>query len=259
MATRNKQDGGVKSGETMFAVVDALIEKDGATVTELADHLNIAKSTVHRHLTTLKERRYVVQEENEYRVGLQFLNVGIYTRNQYPLYEVASQKINELAETTGEQVWCLVEEDGKGFYIAGASGKHHAAATQVGKWTHLHQPSCGKALLSHLPDERIEEIVAQHGLPAETENTITEESHLWEEIEEIRKRGVAFNREESVLRLNAVGAPIRHNQTGEVMGSISVSGPAHRLKGEKLEQEIPDKLLGLTNEIEINLSYASEK
>jgi len=259
MGTSSKEGRGVKSGKTMFAVVDALIEQDGGTVTELANELNIAKSSVHRHLTTLKDRQYVTQNGNEYRIGLRFLEVGIYARNQHPLYHVADEKVEQLADMTGEQVWCLVEEDGKGFYIAGASGAHHASATDVGRWTYLHQAACGKALLAHLPDDRIEGIIEDHGLPAETEHTITDETRLWEEIEDIRSRGVAFNREESLHRLHAVGAPIRHNQTGDVMGSISVSGPAHRLKGKRLEEEIPEQLLGLTNEIEINLSYSSDK
>jgi len=53
----------VKTTETLFDIVE-YIEDDGATVTELADELKYAKSTVHRHLTTLEARRYVVKESN---------------------------------------------------------------------------------------------------------------------------------------------------------------------------------------------------
>jgi DNA-binding IclR family transcriptional regulator len=60
---------------------------------------------------------------------------------------------------------------------------------------------------------------------------------------------------ESVPRLHAVGAPIT-DSNGVAIGAISISGPLNRIKGELMTEEIPDLLLGATNEIEINMNYS---
>jgi len=39
----------------------------------------------------------------------------------------------------------------------------------------------------------------------------------------------------------------------EVLGSISIAGPRYRLEGDYFRQELPNRLLGTVNEIEIKL------
>ncbi|MFC6993423.1 IclR family transcriptional regulator C-terminal domain-containing protein [Haladaptatus sp. GCM10025707] len=91
-------------------------------------------------------------------------------------------------------------------------------------------------------------------MPAVTPYTIIDEDELFAELKQIRSQGYAFNREENLERLNAVGVPVRDPNDG-VLGAMSVSGPSHRFKGQYFEQEIPDFMLGLANEIELNLAY----
>lgn len=251
-----KHGGTVQSIERMFELVTGLQELDGAGVTELAAHLEIPKSTVHRHLTTMREYGYVEKTDGTYYPGLQFLDVGISARNKYRVYEPGKQKTVELAEQTGERAWCMVEENGVGWYLCGASGDHPVfPPVRVGERVHLHQTAAGKAILAHLSRETVEEIIDQHGLPAETEHTITDPERLWDELETIRERGVSFNQQESLLGLHAVGAPIKDNQTGELFGAISLSGPANRVELSR-DSEYTDLVLGTANEIEINLSYS---
>ncbi|WP_440767171.1 helix-turn-helix domain-containing protein [Natronorubrum sp. DTA7] len=73
-------------------------ETDVAGVTELADRLGLAKSTVHNHLLSLERHRYVVNEGGQYRLGLEFFNTGstfaISTRSITPrkTVSISSQK-----------------------------------------------------------------------------------------------------------------------------------------------------------------------
>lgn len=246
----------VQSDETLFDVVELLEERDGAGVTEIADGLGIAKSTVHAHLTTLVERGYVVNEGGQYRLGLQFLRHGVHAQNANALYRVAKEKVTHLAQETDERAWCQVEENGMCYYLCGAEGKHPVhPPVRIGGCVHLHTIAAGKAILAYLPEERVREIIGRHGLPEKTEQTITDEAELFAELDRIRERGYAFNEEESLRGLHAVGAPIR-NADDEVKGALSISGPANRLKGEKLRTDVPELLLGATNELEINLTYS---
>lgn len=246
----------VKSDETLFDIIETLRQHDGAGVTTIANELDMAKSNVHAHLASLQERGYVVNEEGKYRIGLEFLSHGIYARTSRDLYPSADKKVQELAQETDERAWCQVEENCMCYYLCGAEGKHPVhPPVRVGESVHLHTIAAGKAILAHLPKERVREIIERHGLPEKTENTITDETELFEELAEVRECGYAFNREESLLGLHAVGAPIVDPEGG-VKGALSISGPANRLKADKLDSELPELLLGATNELEINITYS---
>ncbi|MFB6119483.1 MAG: IclR family transcriptional regulator [Halobacteriaceae archaeon] len=245
----------VETVERAFEITDFLKENGPAPIGEITDHLGCAKSTVHRHLKTLEANSFLVQEDDVYRLGVRFLDYGVVARDKYELYHEAKPKVEELAEETEEKIWCAVEEHGRSVHIHGAEGKRSVRTyARVGHRNYLHQHAAGKAILANLPDDRIEEIIETYGLPARTEHTITERKVLWEEIEAIRDRGYAFNIEESVEDLHAIGAPIT-DEDGIAIGSISISGPANRLEGNFLREELPMLLLGTVNEITINLAH----
>jgi DNA-binding IclR family transcriptional regulator len=246
----------VKSLERMFRIVAGLKELEGAGITELADHLAFPKSTIHRHLSTMQSYGYVLKEEQTYYPGLQFLDVGITAREKYEVYESGRRKTVELAERTGERAWCMIEENGLGWYLSGASGDHPVfPPVRIGERVHLHQTAAGKAILAHLPDDRVRSIIDRHGLPAETEHSITDSDELIDELESVRNRGYSVNEEESLLGLHAIGASIKNNETGELYGALSISGPANRIDLSP-DSEYTDLVIGAANEIEINLSYS---
>lgn len=246
----------VRTVETMFRILDALQELDGARVSELADHLDKSKSTVHRHLTTLYHHQYVDRRGDEYRVGLRFLTLGEYARQQNEVYHAAQPLVEELAEATEERSLFMTEEHGLAVYLYRGTGQHAVRTnSRVGTRRYLHTIAGGKAILAHLPEPRVNEIIDRWGLPAQTEHTIVERDALFEELERVRQDAVAFNCEECVEGLKAVAAPVMSPE-GDVFGALSVSGPAHRLQGEWFESEIPSLLLGTANELELNIEYA---
>ena len=246
----------VETVETAFDIVDVLKRNDGAGITDIADELSLAKSTVHRHVKTLESRGLLVREGDVYRISTWFLDYGVHVRNRHRLYDVARPKVDELAAETNEKVWCVIEEHGMGVHIYGAEGRHSVKThARIGQRTYLHQFAAGKAILAHLPDDRIESILEDYGLAAQTDQTITERDALYDQLATIRDRGYAFNREESVIGVHAVGAPIR-NESGTAIGAISVAGPANRLRGDLMTEELPSLLLGATNEVEINLAHS---
>lgn len=246
----------VKTAETAVAILDRLKDDGEMGPTALARELGLAKSTVHRHLKTLEGTGFVVPGDDGYRVGLRLLDFGIYARSQHVLYEVGKPKVDELAEQTGEKVWCVTEEQGLGYHLYGAGGKHSVRTrAREGRQTYLHQHAAGKAILSAFPDDRVADIVDRYGLPARTEHTVTDREALFEELDGVRERGFALNLEESVLKLHAVGVPVT-DEEGSPVGAISISGPSNRLKEDRLSGDLADLLLGAANEVEINLSFA---
>lgn len=247
----------VEATQTSLEVLQCLKERGPATLSEVASDLGRAKSTVYRHLHTLEDAGYIAEYEDGYHIGQLYLDYGIHAQRSHPLYYAAKPKVDALAEQVGEKVWCAVEENGYLVYIYLKSGKElYRSYTRVGFRGHLHAFSSGKAILAHLPRERVDKIIATRGLPAYTEHTVTDKEELLEELETIRERGVAVHLEEAVSGGNALSAPIL-SKDGYPLGSICIAGPAHRLDESALYGELKDHLLGTKNEIELSLKYES--
>jgi len=254
MVTNNKGTG-VKTAETLINVIEYLREEDGARVTEVADGLSIAKSTAHRHLTTLRERKYVQKEGDIYRLGFRFLHLGIHTRTRREAYHLVKEKVRYLAEETDERAQFIIEEHGRGVFIFRERGQNAVETnTEVGKPIPLHTSSSGKAILANLPKSRANEIIENQGLPPMTQYSITDKEELCTDLAEIRDRGYSVNNQENLEGLRAMGVPVE-DKNGRILGALSVSGPLKRMKNEWFQRDLPEILQGTANELELNIAY----
>lgn len=246
----------VQATETTFAILETINGTDGIRLTQLADELDMAKSTVHRYLQTMLEAEYLVREGQHYHVGLRFLDLGWNARNRREGYRMAETKVAELAAQTDERAQFIVEEHGQAVYVHREIGDHAVQTDPgIGKRISLHATAAGKAIMAEWTDDRVADYVERSGLPAITGNTITETDVLFEELEEIRERGFSVNRGENIAGLRAVGAAVIGPEDG-ILGALSVSGPSNRMKGEWFDSELPDQLMGFANEIQLNLKYS---
>ncbi len=246
----------LKSTKTTLELIDVLQELDGARVTELAEAVGKSPSTIHSHLATLEEQEYLVREGDIYTLGLRFLDLGDYVQNRTKGFRTAKSYTEQMADETECRAVFVVEEHGRGVYLHTYSGKHAVwQYSTVGKRFYLHQTASGKALLSQVSKARLEQIIDRWGLPAKTENTITERSHLLEELEMIRERGYSFNREEQLDGVKAVGVPVS-DSNDRVIGAFSVASPANRMSEEWFEDELPSIALGVANEFELEFSLS---
>ncbi|WP_232685929.1 IclR family transcriptional regulator [Halobacterium zhouii] len=246
----------VQSVETTFRILEALHDRGGAGVTELASALSVPKSTVHNHLQTLRRNEYVVADDGTYRVGCRFLELGAHARDRRAIYEVARPEVERLAEETGELSGVLVEEHGRGVFLHRAMGERAVHVdTYAGKRIALHGPALGKAILAALPESRVDDIVERHGLPPLTENTITDRDELGAELERIRETGVAFDDEERLDGLRSVAAAIT-GPDDEVLGAVSVAGPTTRLRDDRFREDLPEAVRSAVNVIDLNVTYS---
>ncbi|MGQ4556044.1 IclR family transcriptional regulator domain-containing protein [Halobellus sp. GM3] len=247
----------LKTVSRAFDVIRALEELDGAGVTELSDALGISKSVAYNYLSTLREEKFVIKEGDTYRLSLQFLLVGEYVRYQNALFRIGKPELEELAEKTGEFAHLATEQHGLGVNLYKVSGEKAVGSDyQVNKLQqadYLHFSATGKAILAHLPRERVEWIVDQYGLPAKTDSTITDRDALFAELETVRERGYSLNDEEEIAGLQAIGAPVT-NRHGRVLGSISVSGPVRRMKRSEYHEAIIEQVVNTANVIEVNIN-----
>ncbi|MEY7851665.1 IclR family transcriptional regulator [Natrarchaeobius sp. A-rgal3] len=245
----------IKSVETSFAIVEALQDLESATMTEIAEYTDLSKGGIYKHLKTLQANSFVIKDGNEYRLGLRFLDVGGQLRFKYPGASIIKAKIQELAEETNEACLFTVRENDRAVTLFRETGNRGVSTrTRVGTRLYLHQTAGGKAILSQLPRSDVEDLIETAGLPRATSNTITEPEALFDELEEVRERGYAYNRAESTEGLIAIAAPLVPNET--VLGACAITGPYHRMKGDTLTNEVPDMLLSVVNELELNIAHS---
>lgn len=246
----------VKSVDTTLRIIEYVRDKDGARAGEIARELDLPDSTVSDHLVTLRENQYLVKHDNEYRVGLRFLELGDRARNYRKIYRVGKRNVDKLATETGELAHLSVEEDGLGTIIYEREGSDAIALdTYVGRRVKMHCTALGKAMLAHMADEKVNEIIDRYGLSAKTEHTITDREAFNDNLEQVREQGYAISSGERISGLSCIAVPITEASDGEVFGALSLCTPLSRTKSDGFSEEVLRKVRQTANRIELDTAF----
>lgn len=203
-------------------------------VSELAARLGLAKSTVHRLLTTLASEHFIERDDatGRYRLGLKLYELGTIVSDHLDIHEVVEGPIENLRDRTGETVHVAILDGMSVVYIARRESEHPLILLRrVGHRNDAHCTSTGKVLLAALPPDARAALLAGRDLPAHTDRTITHRAELEAELDRVRERGYAENVGESETGGHSIAAPIR-DASGRVVAAISVAGPALRFTPE---------------------------
>jgi DNA-binding IclR family transcriptional regulator len=193
-------------------------------------------------------------DRGKYRLGVGILRLAGATTARLDVVQEARPVCRSLAADTGETVNVAVLSDRSALYLEQVAG---ASALQphnwVGQHIPLHATSNGKVLLSGLPDDALERTLLT--LPAYTASTITSRTALRAELDRVRNQGYAAAVDELEVGLSAVAAPIR-NAHGDVIASLSVSGPTFRLDAGRREAILP-RLLAAAADVSSRLGWGA--
>ncbi|WP_144906011.1 IclR family transcriptional regulator [Halobellus captivus] len=245
----------VKSDETLISIIELLLEKNQAGVSELSSELGLSPSAVYAHLYTLQKYELVVSDAGVYELSLRFLEFGNKIRKKKQLYSAAQEPMEVFTEEIQEQVWCAILEQDKIAFCATSSRDRTASQpVEIGSRLYMHRTSIGKSILAELQRDVAESIIDQSGLPKKTENTITDRTALFEELDQIREQGYALNLEERIEGINSIGTSI-NDPSGRPIGGISIVGAANRLTEEICRSDYSQNLIGTADEIELKLKY----
>lgn len=229
----------INSVKRSFQILDEIRERDRAGATELASALELPKSTVHNHLKTLERIGYLVPQDGGYRLGTKFLQLGRESRNSRELFVHGRETLEQLEAETGTYGQLVVEENGMGAILlatgweASGPSARHVYPTHA----HLHTNAPGKAILAHLDDDRVTEIVDRHGLPLRTNRTVTDPDALREELRVIRRRGFAVDWGEMLDGMVGVAAPITVED--RVYGAIGAYGSNNEIQPQIDDGDLP--------------------
>lgn len=226
---------GVQSVDRALEILEVLARVGEAGITEVAAELGVHKSTAFRLVATLEQHRLVEQsgDRGKYRLGVGLLRLAGATTARLDLVQEARPLARQLASETGETVNIAVLSESSALYLDQVAG---SSALQphnwVGQHIPLHATSNGKVLLSGLEPARLDEVLGS--LAAYTDHTIIRKKALRSELDRVREQGYAVAVDELEVGLTAVAAPIRNNH-GDVVASMSVSGPTFRITADRVD------------------------
>lgn len=206
------------------------------TLAELSKLLGVHKSTVHRLLTVLEDRRFVEKslENGKYHLGLKLFELGNRAVAQLDLRERARPHLERLVFVTGETAHLCILDRGEVLYLEKVeSSRTMRVPSIVGQRYPAHCGAAGKTLLAYLSQNQLDDLVKKRGLQPYTPKTITTVAQLSDELERIRDRGFAVDDEEYEEGLRCIGAPVK-DYSGKVIASISIAGPAFRIAHERV-------------------------
>src|SRR5579864_7465872 len=240
-----RERGGVQSVERTLDILESLVELGSEVgLVEISQAVALPLATVHRLLGTLIQRGYVKQNQQnrKYALGFRALQMGHDMRQRFSLRLEARPFLQRLVQRVGESANLAVLDDGEVVYIDQAqSSRILRMFTQVGNRLPVHSTGSGKALLAYLPSDVVTGILRRFGLTARTPRTITDSKQFLDELAKTRERGFALDDEEQEEGVRCLAVPVR-DASGQVVASLSVSGPVTRLSDDQVRDVIPELL-----------------
>ena len=227
---------GLKSLRKAIRVLECFsLQEPRLPLTDIARKVGLPLSTAHRILTTLRTVGIVEQEGDRdlYRLGLKLLELGSMVLANLEVHREALPCIEALVRETGETVHLGVFDGSQVVSIEKMDSPHGLASNiTIGKGAPAYCTGVGKALLAFQP-EAVVERVCRLGLTAYTPQTITDPVKLRKELAQVRALGYAVDNAEHQPDVRCVAAPIR-NHSGNVVASLSISGPASRIPRSRI-------------------------
>jgi DNA-binding IclR family transcriptional regulator len=254
--SNDSQPGGVQSVDRALTILGILARLGEAGVTEIAAELQVHKSTAFRLVATLESHGMVEQNEDrgKYRLGVGVLRLAGATTARLDVVQEARPICRKLAADSGETVNIAVLSDRSALYLDQVAGQSALQSHNwVGQHIPLHATSNGKVLLSGLSSDEVDNRLPR--LTSYTSETVTTRAKLRRDLTEVREQGYAVAVDELEIGLTAIAAPIR-NAHGDVIASLSVSGPTFRITEPRVKELVP-VVLDAAEEVSRRLGHGS--
>lgn len=223
----------LKRGLDIIELVHA--RPGGMTLSELARAAGIPHSTVLRFARFFEDRGLLLRERGSRRFVPGEATLGLGRGVTYfRLAAAARPHIEALVQRTGETGHLCVLEEDQAYDICPVEPASSLRVCNPPDHRHpLHTSSCGKVLLSALPDEEVRRFVRRSGLPRSTSRTITEPRAFLEEIRRVRLQGFAIDDQEGEEGVCCIAAPVS-GPDGSFLAAVGISSVAWRLPRHRL-------------------------
>ncbi|MBI9101829.1 MAG: IclR family transcriptional regulator [Spirochaetales bacterium] len=216
----------VQSIDRTFDILELLAKnQSGMNLTEIGEVLDLHKSTVHRLLSSLKDRGYVEQGSTAglYRLGLRFVHLTSSYLNGIELKTESESYLHALSNLLNQTVFLSVLQDNEVVYIdkyEQATGLRRYSI--IGRRAPLYCTSLGKSLLLDKSDEVIRGLLKDVEFKKRTSRTIGNVDELIDDIRASRLHGWTKDDQENERGVQCMAAPI-YDYRGMIIAAISTA------------------------------------
>lgn len=206
---------------------------EGLTLREIADRVNLPRSTVQRIVKALDDANFVIAASptSGVRLGPALISLAS-SAKQVDIVEIFRPLIVKLNNDCGETVDFAVLGNDKAVVGDQIPGVHRlVAVTAIGSSLPLHASASGKALLAELAPNELASLRKRYRFVRFTENTIMDWAALEAEIAQVRRDGIAYDNEECFVGISCAAKCV-HGPNGE-FGAVSIPVPKERFETTK--------------------------
>lgn len=224
----------VQSVSRTFDILEALANAtEEVSLTELQTELRLPLSTIHRLLDALVERGYAAQNAGTryYGPGPKLLEVAQHAKGnqRFQLRQIVRPYLHQLTKATGETSNLVVPIEKEIVYVDQvASPRRVRLFTEVGQRAPMYCTGSGKAILSLLHADQLDDYCATTEMRPLTPRTLTDASSFKQELAQARQRGFTVDNEEFDVGVRCIAAAVQ-DASGACVAAISVSGPSARV------------------------------
>src|SRR4030066_1519671 len=205
------------------------------TMTQIAERVGVHKSTAHRLLATLENKRFIQrdQETGIYRLGIRLLQMAYLTLEQNDLRRLAAPFMHHLCDRYEENIDLAVLDDTDVVFVNILEGPQRVKlAAAIGQRLPAFATASGKAILGFMHEKQVRDIL-DRGIPQYTPYTLHTKDVILGDLKTVSELGFAISEQEYEEQINAVAAPI-FDLEDQPIASIAVAGPAYRLTRERM-------------------------
>jgi IclR family pca regulon transcriptional regulator len=228
-------------------------------IADLAQELDMSRSTTHRYAITLVALGYLQQgPARKYRLALRVTNLGMAAMSAMGLREHAHQCLAELRDRSGYTTSLAVLDEDEIVLVdlvrtLRRAGRKHGLGLELGARVPAHCTAAGKVLMAHLPEGEQRELIGAMKLTKSTANTITSKRTLQEELEQVLESGLALDDEELAPGMLAIAAAVRDES--RVVATVSLSAHASMISLEELAGALGPHLIATADRVSARLGY----
>jgi DNA-binding IclR family transcriptional regulator len=233
-----------------FAILDAMRAAEvSLTRAQIARRTGLPMTTVYRLARELRRHGALeLTDRGRYRVGPWLWEVGTLTPHTLTLREAALPFMEDLYESTHENITLAVLDGYEALVIERIYGRRSSSIpTRVGGRLPLHATGVGKALLAASAPEFVEAVIARQ-LPPITPYTITDPDSLRHDLALARRNGYAVVHDEMRLNRGSVAAAV-WGPGDKLAGAISIVIESQRADVNRLALALRTAAFGLSRRL----------
>lgn len=217
-------------------ILHFLLEHDGPHgIGDIANRLNMPKTSVFKILYTLESERFVAKDaEDRYSLGLGFIPYDAEVKNRWDFTKITRPIMEEGVRRSGESLNLGILADDAVVILDTVAGEEFFIIRHLIPVSPLYCSSIGKIFLAEYDDTSLKRYIDTHELTPRTISTLTTPEALVADLKEVEEIGTAHDREEYEYGLTCMAKGIYSD--GELIAGISLSGPTSRLKHKGMDK-----------------------